>query len=933
MQRVTASPLVLSLLLGLAAIGLGLIARATITGRFGGFGNDAGTIQEIMTSPFSATDLGYGSYSVIAEFYSGLGMADSPTAASVLGAIIGSTALGIVLVRIGGIHLGRVSLILALATPVLIGLYQATYTKEVLISLGIIVIALMPLNLLGEIIVVVTLLVLGLEYRTYWSIVAGLYVLIRFVLSRRHTLTGRRVSPKVSRVIWMIIGLSALAGLAIWIGTGQPADYFRTAVNEGEARQENTGSLISRYIELPEPLGGMVNVVLSTLFFIVPLPMVLKLSPYYLIIGCVFAFIWINAVRTAAATSRAYGTADSPYRSERVPVAETRLMARFIAVPLAFLIVQGLFEPDWGSALRHATPMVPLLVGAVALAERQHNRRRHVPSPSQQPQQPLQPLQPQQNLQTRTLPMTARHSQTTDGAAEKNYLATYAGYLARWFWMIIAGAVAGALIGWGASALMTKQYTATSQLYVGTPNSANSADAYRGSLLSQAQVGTFAEIAGSRALAERVVDDLGLDESIGEVSDMISAGANQDTVVLGLNVTAPDAGQARDIANSAATQLSQMVSELNDTTGAGATGSASLAPFNDATTPEDPSSPLTLQNILIGAVAGGLIGVIAALARGVTDRRIRNRDEIETITGLPGVGMISTTDDLAERHVLDFTGAPVAAAEQFRELRTNLRFLDVDNRPSVIAVTSGMPSEGKSTVAANLALALADDGESVCLVDADLRRPQVANYLGENLQTAVGLSTVLAGEAEINEVTQQVRAEGLSVITSGPQPPNPSELLGSKRFTTLLETLGEQYDYVIIDASPVLPVTDATLVATAADGVLLTVRYANTTSEQLSQTSSNLRQVGAHVLGTVVTMSPIKASSYGKKGYGYGYSSTAQAVDRQRQNASTSAPAASSETAASSEASDSSSGSTGPGGDTGSTGPTGSSEPSAHTHA
>ena len=874
LQRLVSSPLLLALLLGIAAIIIGLISRATITGRFGGFGNDAGTIREIMTSPFSAADLGYGSYSVIAGFYSGLGMADSPTAASVFGAIIGSTALGVVLVRVGGVHLGRVSLVLALTTPVLIGLYQATYTKEVLISLGIIVIALMPVNWIGEVIVVVTLLLLGLEYRTYWSIVAVVYVVIRVVLARRHTLTGRRIRPTVSRVVWMLVGLAAVAGLAVWIGTGQPADYYRTAVNEGEARQANTGSLISRFVELPEPIGGVVNVVLTTMFFIVPLPMLAKLSPYYLLIGCFFALIWISAVRAGTATSRAYNSADSPYRSERVPVAETRLMARFIAVPLAFLIVQGLFEPDWGSALRHATPVVPLLVGAVALAERQHTRTR-------------QTHQTRQTRQTRNLPMTARHSLTTDGADEKNHLATYAGYLTRWFWMIVAGAVAGALIGWGASSLMTKQYTATSQLYVGTSNSMSSADAYRGSLLSQAQIGTYVEIATSRALAERVVDDLGLDESISEVSEMITAGANRDTVVLGVDVTAPDAVQARDMANSAATQLTEMVHELNDVTGA--QGATALAPLNDATTPEDPSSPLMMQNILIGGAAGALLGVIVALVRGVTDRRIRSREEIETITGLPGVGMISTTNDLSDRHVLDFTGAPVAAAEQFRELRTNLRFLDVDNHPTVIAVTSGMPGEGKSTVATNLALALADDGESVCLVDADLRRPQVASYLGENLQTAVGLSTVLAGEAEVDDVAQKVRAEGLSVITSGPQPPNPAELLGSQRFSALLAALSERYDYVIIDASPVLPVTDATLVAAAADGVLLAVRHANTTSDQLAQTSTNLRQVGAHVLGTVVTMSPLKVSGYGRKGYGYGYESTARAVEQQQSGDTTEA--------------------------------------------
>lgn len=863
------SPLLVAVILGLVAIAVGLVARATITGSFGGFGNDANNIRQIMTSPFSATDLGYGSYSVIAEFYQALGMEDAPTAASVLGAVIGATALGIVLVRIGGVHGGRISLVLALATPVLIGLYQATYTKEVLISLGMIVIVLMPLNLLGEILVVATLAILGAEYRTYWAIVAVLYVVIRVLLARRHTVTGRRIRFTVPHIVWILIGLSAIAGLAIWVGTGNPADYFRSAVNEGESRQANTGSLIARYIELPEPLGGMVNVVITTLFFIVPLPMLAKLSPYYLAIGLVFALIWISAVRAAATTGAAYGTSDNPDRSSRVPTRDTRLMARFVAVPLSFLIVQGLFEPDWGSALRHATPLVPLLVGAVALAER---HKRNLPQESRQTQQ---------TRQTRTTSMTARHALPSDGAAEKNYLAIYLGYLKKWFWMIIAGAVAGGLIGWGVSALMDKQYTATSQLYVGAANNENSLDAYRGSMLSQAQVGTYAEIATSSALAERVSNDLNLGLSPADVASMLSAGANQDTVILSIDAVSDDAGEARDIANSAAVQLTDMVRELNTTADGQGSSGPSLAPLNDATAPDSPSSPNTVQNIGIGVGAGVLLGALVAIIRGITDKRIRDRREIESIVGVPSVGTISTSDKLASSHVIDFAASPIIAAEQFRELRTNLRFLDVDNPPTVIAVTSGMPGEGKSTLATNLALALADDGERVCLVDADLRRPRVAEYLDNDLQSSVGLSTVLAGDADVDDVAQEVRTDGLCVITSGPQPPNPSELLGSQRFKDVLQALDERYDYVIIDASPVIPVTDAALVASAADGVLMAVRHGSTTTDQLTQTADNLDQVGAHVLGTVFTMIPGKGKGYYKDGYGYGYGygNTAKAVE------------------------------------------------------
>lgn len=860
------SPLLVAVLLGIVAVVVGLVARATITGRFGGFGNDAGTIREIMTSPFSAMDLGYGSYSVIAHFYTALGMEDAPTAASVFGAVIGSTALGIVLVRVGGVHAGRISLVLALATPVLIGLYQATYTKEILISLGMIVIVLMPVNLAGEIVVVAALALLGTEYRTYWSIVAVIYVVLRLLLARRTTVSGRRIAATPWRVLRILALLSAFAGLAVWIGTGDPADYFRTAVNEGEARQAVTGSIIGRFIDLPEPFGGVVNVVLTTMFFIVPLPMAAKFSPYYLVIGLLFALIWISAVAAATAAARAHGS-----ERHRVPVRDRRMMARFAAVPLSFLVVQGLFEPDWGSALRHATPMVPLIVGAVALMEKYRTQQT-------------------EHTNQKRIPMT-----TPSSPSEQNHLATYLGYLRTSFWMLIVGAVIGGLLGWGASALMTKQYTATSQLYVGAANTGNSTDAYRGTLLSQSQVGTYAEIATSRALGERVARDLGLDQSPADVASMLTAGANRDTVILNINAVAGDAEEARDLANSAAAQLTAMVAELNTTTTPDGPSSApQLAPLNDALTPDAPSSPKILQNVGIGVGAGLILGLVAAVVRGMADNRIRDRRQIADIVGAPAIGTISTSDNLsgsAGSHVLDFTAAPVIAAEQFRELRTNLRFLDVDNRPTVIAVTSGMPGEGKSTLATNLALALADDGERVCLVDADLRRPRVADYLGGDLQSEVGLSTVLSGAAGVDDIVQESGRDGLAVVTSGPQPPNPAELLGSRRFRDVLTDLDARYDYVIVDASPVIPVTDAALVSSAVDGLILAVSHGDTTVDQLTRTTSNLTQVGAHVLGTVFTMTPkSEAKGYYRNGYGYG--NTAAAVQRSSQAATASEHAA-----------------------------------------
>ncbi|MGO3826521.1 MAG: polysaccharide biosynthesis tyrosine autokinase [Corynebacterium variabile] len=855
-KRVAASsPLVTAVFLGFITVCMGMLVRPEFVSAYPIFDNDAGSIRSIMSSPFTAEDLGLGSFSVIANFYESLGLADSTTGAGLLGTLIGSIALGAVVYRVKELNTTHAPLILAAIAALATGVFQATYTKEVLISLGMIVIILLPVNLLGEILVLATMCVLGAQYRSYWLIIAGLYVVLRILLAHR-----RRAS--IGRTVWLIIALSVLTGLALWVTQGVPADNFRSVVNDSAERQFNTGSLISRFFDAPEPLGGVLNTTLTSLFFIIPLPMLLKLSPYYLAIGIIFLFVWINVVWAASSVSR---TTD-------IPPKDARLLARYTALPLAFLIVQGLFEPDWGSALRHVTPLMPLVVGAAALTARY--RRASTGDPP-----PMTVNSTHNNIHvpnprpTRTRTMAARPLPADTGS--DNVVGTYLSYLRKLYWIVIIGLVAGLLVGWGASSLMTKQYTATAQLYVGTASTGGSGDAYQGALLAQKQVGSYAEMADGRALAQRVVDELNLDMTADEVAGMISAGAHKDTVILDIHATSADAKQAQAIANSASAQLTFMVDDLNTRTSpTGESSAPRLAELNAANVPSSPSSPNTGMNIVLGGIIGLILGILVAVTRGMTDNRIRTHDKIEEIAQVPSVGIVSSTRLLEESHVIDFRGAPTPVAEQFRELRTNLRFLDVDNAPSIIAVTSGMLGEGKSTVATNLALALADDGERVCLVDADLRRPCVATYLPGELQGAVGLSTALSGEVDIEDVVQETAVDGLAVVTAGAQPPNPSELLGSKRFRAALEKLDAHFDYVIVDASPVLPVTDGALVAATADGVLLVVRHASSTTDQLTSTTGNLGKVDAHLLGTIFTLTPSskKSSSYG---YGYGYGEAA----------------------------------------------------------
>jgi capsular exopolysaccharide synthesis family protein len=225
----------------------------------------------------------------------------------------------------------------------------------------------------------------------------------------------------------------------------------------------------------------------------------------------------------------------------------------------------------------------------------------------------------------------------------------------------------------------------------------------------------------------------------------------------------------------------------------------------------------------------------------------------------------SATDDLSGS-LITVADPRSVASEDYRSLRTSLLYSLVDTPPKVVVVTSPGPSEGKSTTCANLGVVLAQVDKQTLIVDCDMRKPTIHNIFG--LRNLRGLVNILAGEHDLHEVCQEA-LPGLTTITTGPIPPNPTELLSSRRFAELLNQTREEFDYVLLDVPPIGIVSDPAIAATQGDGVLLVIDSQNTRKGSVRQAMRSLQGVGANVIGTIINN--VKTS---KGGYYYRYNYT-----------------------------------------------------------
>lgn len=430
-----------------------------------------------------------------------------------------------------------------------------------------------------------------------------------------------------------------------------------------------------------------------------------------------------------------------------------------------------------------------------------------------------------------------------------------------------------AALGLGAGIAVTEistpQYTAVSQIFVATRATTDVAEMNQGSAFSQARVQSYADIVGSPRVAAPVVRRLGLTTSGVRLAERISAKARFNTVLIDISVTDTKAVRAAQIANAVADEAGRLIVSLETPPGANA-APVHIGMTRSATPPAAPVSPRPVLYAGVGLLAGLLAGIALALLRYVLDTTMRTRDEFAEAIGVPVLGTVPFDRAAAEHPLVVGPGAHTPRAEAFRVIRTNLQFAQVDRAPRVILVTSSLPGEGKTNTAANLALSLSETGRRTCLVDADLRNPCVAKTFG--LVRDVGLTTVLIGAAPASEVLQWHPGGALAVLASGAMPPNPAEILASDRMRQVLEDLTQEFDIVVVDSAPLLPVADTVGLASMVDGAVVVVRAGRTPSERAATAVASLRSVGTPILGGVLSMTHTR-HQHGY-GYGYGYGST-----------------------------------------------------------
>ncbi len=410
--------------------------------------------------------------------------------------------------------------------------------------------------------------------------------------------------------------------------------------------------------------------------------------------------------------------------------------------------------------------------------------------------------------------------------------------------------------------LVPKKYTATTRLYFSV-QADSVTELVQGSTFAEEQMSSYAQVATSPKVLDAVIREVPLSTTAEELAKSVVVTVPLHTVVLEIAATDQDPSRAARIANAVGVALANVAEELAPDRADGSE-SVRVTTVESAQIPDEASSPRVFWNLALGLALGLFLGFGLAVLRHVLDTKVKSEEDVRRLTEIPILGAVPVDLEVPRHPVILRSEPHSASSESVRRLRTNLQFVDVVNRAKSVVISSSIGEEGKSTIAINLAVAFADTGARIILVDADLRRPSIAQYIG--IEGNVGLTTVLIGRADVQDVVQPFGASTLDVLPTGQIPPNPSELLGSPAMAGLLDRLTATYDMVLLDSPPLLPVTDAAVLSKLAGGVLLVVGADRIHRPQLQEALVSLETAGAHLFGIVLN----KTERHDGEAYNYG---------------------------------------------------------------
>ena len=435
-------------------------------------------------------------------------------------------------------------------------------------------------------------------------------------------------------------------------------------------------------------------------------------------------------------------------------------------------------------------------------------------------------------------------------------------------WRIIALSLLAVVAAAAVQTMLTPAvYSSSSKIYLRAtqPASASTDNKVATYAVQASDLATYLDVLTSPSVTEPLRSRLGLPASYPlSVSGEVSPTSNMMTIT----ATGGDPQLVARVASEVGPVLAEVATKKFSPLLAANGQSVEATTITPAEVPGEPTSPNAKRNLALGGLLGLALGIGLALLRHTLDTKVRSANDIKALSSRPILGdlpmvkavkggLLSLESDPHGRH-----------AESIRRLRTNILFVGVTTGGHSFVITSSVPGEGKTTTTINLALAMADAGSKVLLIDGDLRNPSVASPMG--LDGSFGLTTLLLGQAEPEDVVQRWRETNLHVLPAGPVPPNPSELLGSEPMEVLFGKLLHDYDFILVDSPPVVPVIDAVLINKLTHGLIMVVGAERTKKRDLASAVQSLETVDAPVAGFALNMVASGSSTTHRYGY-YGY--------------------------------------------------------------